>query len=115
LGLPDRRLERFCEHLRESVELMRGRADAHALGDAHAGAILGSMDQVQRGVDDVLASDVPATIVLQDFRHGNTAWDAGAGGSPGPVFFDWSDAVVSSPFFSPTRFMVFVRGDDPTG
>jgi hypothetical protein len=49
---------------------------------------------------------IPASIVQQDFRHGNLViWEGAC------VFYDWSDTVVSHPFFSCCRFLDFVEGN----
>jgi hypothetical protein len=49
---------------------------------------------------------IPASIVQQDFRDGNLVmWERSY------VFYDWSDTVVSHPFFACCRFLDFVEGN----
>jgi hypothetical protein len=62
----------------------------------------------ERWTEDFLqlgASPIPASIVQQDFRAGNVAIRGRA-----YLFYDWSDTVVSHPFFSACRFLDFVVG-----
>ena len=54
------------------------------------------------------ASGVPASLVQQDFRHGNLTVVPPAGArarAPRFVFYDWANTVVSHPFFSGTRLL----------
>jgi hypothetical protein len=59
--------------------------------------------------DELAAIPIPASIVQQDFRHGNLVMSGRS-----YVFYDWSDTVVSHPFFACCRFLDFVqRGPHP--
>jgi aminoglycoside phosphotransferase (APT) family kinase protein len=49
---------------------------------------------------ELRAYAVPPSIVQQDFREGHVIMT-----DAGPLFFDWSDTVVSHPFFSATRYL----------
>ena len=55
-------------------------------------------------------SPLPFSIVQQDFRDGNIAVRG-----RDYVFYDWSDTVVSHPFFSACRFLEYVEsgGESP--
>jgi len=55
--------------------------------------------------DELAAIPIPASIVQQDFRHGNLVMSGRS-----YVFYDWSDTVVSHPFFACCRFLDFVQG-----
>jgi hypothetical protein len=46
---------------------------------------------------------IPASLVQQDFRHGNIALS-----ETGYVFYDWSDTVVGHPFFACCRFLDYL-------
>jgi hypothetical protein len=49
---------------------------------------------------------IPSSIVQQDFRHGNLVMSGRS-----YVFYDWSDTVISHPFFACCRFLDYVPGN----
>ena len=57
--------------------------------------------------DELAGIPVPASVVHQDFRHGNLVM---AGRTY--IFDHWSDTVIGHPFFSCCRFLDYVP-DDP--
>ena len=55
---------------------------------------------------ELAAIPIPASIVQQDFRHNNLVMSGRS-----YIFYDWSDTVVSHPFFACCRFLDYVQGD----
>jgi hypothetical protein len=56
--------------------------------------------------NQLAAIPLPDSIVQQDFRHHNLVMSESAF-----IFYDWSDTVISHPFFSCRRFLDFVHHD----
>lgn len=55
---------------------------------------------------ELAAIPIPASIVQQDFRHGNLVMSGRS-----YVFYDWSETVISHPFFACCRFLDYVQYD----
>jgi hypothetical protein len=114
MGVEDRRLTTLRVHF---ARLM---ADRPYLWLEHTRGLtpeqVTSIEQVtprlMEMVEELDASGLPASLVQQDFRHGNLA--VVPLGEAGPsthrfIFYDWGDAVLSHPFFSGTRMLDYLR------
>src|SRR5205807_5814972 len=102
LGCPDRRLERMpalqAALLADDAALQPEERDG--LTKTEIRRLRELAPRFREMWKELRAYAVPPSIVQQDFRHGNVLMT-----DAGPLFFDWSDTVVSHPFFSATRYL----------
>jgi hypothetical protein len=90
-GLPDRRLERLAEQVAALA------ADEAWLADLTADEVAqlrAALPQVREMCAALAACGVPQTLVHSDLHIGNVAARDGS-----LLFFDWTDACVTHPFF----------------
>lgn len=81
-----------------------GEAEEYGLGPAELAAlrtnVLGVVARIASRLQEL--SDIPVTLVQMDFRPGNVV-------VTGPdlfLFYDWSESVLTHPFFAPARFLL---------
>jgi hypothetical protein len=105
IGCPDRRMTRLVTHLEPLLNdpLLMQVDPPFRLSEADLARLMNDRARWAEELLELGASPVPASIVQQDFRDGNIAVH-----DRKYVFFDWSDTVVSHPFFSAYRFLEFV-------
>jgi hypothetical protein len=106
VGCPDRRMDQLA-HCLESLfsEPLLAQADPpFRPGNGDPGRLRADRDRWAQELLELGNSPVPASIVQQDFQLGNVAIHRRR-----YLFFDWSDTVVSHPFFSACRFLDYVR------
>jgi hypothetical protein len=105
MACPDRRMSSLVHHMEPlfAESLLTTADPPFRLCEADLKRLLADR---KRWADELLelgASPLPVSIVQQDFRDGNVAVRG-----RDYVFYDWSDTVVSHPFFSACRFLEFV-------
>ena len=113
MGVEDRRLGTLAGHFQR---LMADRPylwleHERGLTPEQLAAVEAATPRLMEMVAELDAAGVPASLVQQDFRHGNLAVVplAAAGERTHRfVFYDWGDAVLSHPFFSGTRMLDYL-------
>ena len=94
IDTPEVHVAQLLSHANELAQMARA-------GDDHSNCDLdGFIQAVGRSADVLSGSDVPTTVVCQDFRPRNIAVVSG-----GLVFFDWAETVLAHPFFSALMFL----------
>lgn len=76
------------------------------LTTAAAARLRGAAPRLYDMWSELATISIPASLVQQDFRHGNLVMSGRS-----YVFYDWSDTVVSHPFFACCRFLDYVPSD----
>jgi hypothetical protein len=103
IGCPDRRMEELVRRLDVLfADPLLAQADP-PLGRADRKRLRAGRDRWASELLELRESPPPASIVQQDFRDGNVAVRG-----RDYLFYDWSDTVVSHPFFSACRFLEYV-------
>jgi hypothetical protein len=105
IACPDRRMDSLVSHMEPllSDPLLLKADPPFRLCEEDLNRLLAAREQWASELLELGASPIPASIVQQDFRHGNVAVRG-----RDYVFYDWSDTVVSHPFFSACRFLEYV-------
>jgi hypothetical protein len=105
IGCPDRRMDQLANHLEPLLSgPLLARADPpFRLGEGELERFRADRERLADELLELGGSPLPNSIVQQDFRDGNVA----VRGSD-YLFYDWSDTVVSHPFFSACRFLEYV-------
>jgi hypothetical protein len=105
MGCPDRRLERLIEHLDPLLaDPILARADPpDRLSAEEMRQLHGRRGELKQECLELAGSGPPVSFVQQDFRDGNVAVRG-----RDYIFYDWSDTVLSHPFFSACRFLDYV-------
>jgi hypothetical protein len=102
LNCPDFRVPALVVY----AERMLGDPAALRIGEpgglttAEATTLKELMPRIQDMWGELAAIPVPASIVQQDFRHGNLVMSGKS-----YLFYDWSDTVIGHPFFACCRFL----------
>jgi hypothetical protein len=91
LGVPDERLSKLPEHVRELIE------EPQLLPEELATRARAALPAVEALVRDLAAFGIPATIQHDDLHDGQVFYDEGR-----YRFFDWGDSCVSHPFHTLT-------------
>jgi hypothetical protein len=112
LGCPDLRIPVLTAHMDSLLD------DAAALRTGEPGGLTSAeaarLQQLRPCLhamwDALAAIAVPASLVQQDFRHGNLVMSRRT-----YLFYDWSDTVISHPFFACCRFLDYLPADPPSG
>lgn len=105
VGCPDRRMEDLVARLEPlfSDPLLSEAEPPYRLNGGDLLRLRAGRDRWAEELLELGASPIPDSIVQQDFRAGNVVVRG-----PDIVFYDWSDTVVSHPFFSACQFLEFV-------
>jgi hypothetical protein len=105
MGCPDRRPETLVRSLEAILEdpLLERANPEDRLSPRERKQLLARRAPLRRQCLELAASGVPVSVVQQDFRHGNIAVHDRT-----YLFYDWSDTVLSHPFFSACRFLEYV-------
>jgi hypothetical protein len=105
VGCPDCRMDNLVTRLEPllSDPLLAHTEPPFRLGERHMERLRACRERWARELLELGGSPIPASIVQQDFRDGNVAVR-----DRHYLFYDWSDTVVSHPFFSACRFLEFV-------
>jgi hypothetical protein len=108
IGLPDRGIASLKLHTDAMLDDPAGigvRSDAgeEALTlDQHA-RLIALRPNLHELWDELASIGIPDSIVQLDFREGNMAIS-----NRRPIFYDWSDTVISHPFFSACRCLDYI-------
>jgi hypothetical protein len=105
MGCPDRRPEILVGSLEEILEdpILEQSDPQDRLTTRERKQLVARRACLRRECRDLADSGVPVSLVQQDFRDGNIAICDRT-----YLFYDWSDTVLSHPFFSACRFLEFV-------
>jgi hypothetical protein len=105
IGCPDRRMDALANHLESlfSDPLLERGDPPFRLSAENRSRLMTARERLADELRELGASPLPVSIVQQDFREGNIAVRG-----RNFVFYDWSDTVLSHPFFSASRFLDFV-------
>jgi hypothetical protein len=105
IGCPGRRMDKLVDHLDALLAdpLLAQSDPPFRLGEEDLSRLLAHRDIWVHGLCALASSPIPPAIVQQDFRDGNVAIRG-----RDYVFYDWSDTVLSHPFFSACRFLEYV-------
>jgi hypothetical protein len=111
IGCRDRRMDNLAGRLEPLLsEPLVAQADpADRLGRDDLKRLRAKRKRWSQELLEFSESPIPSSIVQQDFRDGNIAVRG-----RDYVFFDWSDTVVSHPFFSACRFLEYVQSGGGT-
>ena len=106
IGCPDRRMDNLVSRLEPllSDPLLAQADPPYRLGDDDLKRLRADRERLAQELLELGESPIPASIVQQDFRDGNVAVRG-----RDYLFYDWSDTVVSHPFFSACRFLEYVE------
>lgn len=91
MGLLDRRLDRLATQIEP---LFNDPQATTGLAEAELEQLHGLVPQLKLRCEQLAACDIPYTLVHGDLHTGNVVFLNGK-----PLFFDWTDACVSHPFF----------------
>jgi hypothetical protein len=107
VGCPDRRMEILVSRLEPllSDPVLVHSEPPFRLGEGDLERLRACREGWVQELLELGGSPLPVSIVQQDFRDGNVAVRG-----RDYLFYDWSDTVVSHPFFSACQFMEFVGG-----
>jgi hypothetical protein len=107
MGCPDRRPEMLVRSMAEVLDdPILEQADPHdRLSTRERKQLLARRACLRRECLELADSGIPVSIMQQDFRDGNIAVH-----NRTYLFYDWSDTVLSHPFFSACRFLEYVPG-----
>jgi hypothetical protein len=105
MACPDRRMDTLAGHLEAlfSDPLLEQAESPFRLSTEDRNRLMSTRERWADELCELGASPLPISIVQQDFRDGNIAVRG-----RDYVFYDWSDTVLSHPFFSASRFLDFV-------
>jgi hypothetical protein len=105
MGCPDRRPETLVGYLDEVFEdpILDKAAPDDRLSAGERKRLLARRARLRHECLELAGSGVPVSVVQQDFRDGNIAVRGRT-----YLFYDWSDTVLSHPFFSACRFLEYV-------
>jgi hypothetical protein len=111
IGCPDRRMDNLAGRLEPllSDPLLAQADPPDRLGRDDLKRLRAERKRWSLELLEFSESPIPASIVQQDFRDGNIAVRG-----RDYVFYDWSDTVVSHPFFSACRFLEYVQSGGRT-
>ena len=111
IGCPDRRMDNLVHRLEPlfSDPLLAQADPPNRLGKDDLKRLRADRERWTHELLEFAKSPIPASIVQQDFRDGNIAVRG-----RDYVFYDWSDTVVSHPFFSTCRFLEYVESGGGT-
>jgi hypothetical protein len=106
MGCPDRRPEILVRAMEEVLEdpLLEQAEPQDRLSRPERKQLFVRRACLRRECLELADSGVPVSIMQQDFRDGNIAVHERT-----YLFYDWSDTVLSHPFFSACRFLEYVR------
>jgi hypothetical protein len=109
MGCPDRRMEQLSQYLEPLfADPLLQRADpSDRLSRQEIRQLQAKRRRFARKCLDLARSPLPVSIVQQDFREGNIAIRGRR-----YLYYDWSDTVLSHPFFSACRFLDYVHGTE---
>lgn len=104
MGCPDRRMDNLVRHLEPlfSDPLLAQADPRFRLVDEDLKRLRADRERLAQELLELGRSPLPVSIVQQDFRDGNIAVRG-----RNCLFYDWSDTVVSHPFFSACQFIEF--------
>jgi hypothetical protein len=105
MGCPDRRPEILVRSLEAVLEdpLLEQAVPEDRLSRRERKQLFARRACLRRECLELAASGVPVSIMQQDFRDGNIAVCDRT-----YLFYDWSDTVLTHPFFSACRFLEYV-------
>jgi len=105
IGCPDRRMDHLVRRLEPlfSDPLLAQAEPPYRLDEGDLERLRTDRERWAQEFRELGGSPLPASIVQQDFRDGNVAVRG-----RDYLFYDWSDTVVSHPFFSACRFLEYV-------
>jgi len=106
IGCPDRRMDNLVRRLEPLLfDSLLAQADPpFRLGEGDLERLRADRERWAQELLELGGSPLPVSIVQQDFRDGNVAVRG-----RDYLFYDWSDTVVSHPFFSACRFLEYVE------
>jgi hypothetical protein len=106
IDCPDRRMDNLVRRLEPLLsDPLLAKADPpFRLGDDDLKWLRAGRERWAQELLELGESPIPFSIVQQDFRDGNIAVRG-----RDYLFYDWSDTVVSHPFFSACRFLEYVE------
>jgi len=109
IGCPDRRMDNLIGHMEPlfSDPLLTRADPPFRLCEADLKRLMALRERWAQELLELGASPLPVSIVQQDFRDGNVAVRR-----TGFLFYDWSDTVLSHPFWSACRFLEYVPTTD---
>ena len=102
IGCPDRRMDSLVRHLEPllSDPLLAQADPPFRLSEDDHERLRADRERRAQELLELGESPLPVSIVQQDFRDGNIAVRG-----RDYLFYDWSDTVLSHPFFSASRFL----------
>jgi hypothetical protein len=105
IDCPDRRMDNLVRRLEPllSDPLLAQADPPFRLGEDDLERLRADRERQVQELLELGESPLPVSIVQQDFRDGNIAVRG-----RNYLFYDWSDTVVSHPFFSVCRFLEYV-------
>ena len=106
IDCPDRRMDNLVRRLEPLLsDPLLAKADPpFRLGEDDLKRLRADRERWAQELLELGESPIPVSIVQQDFRDGNIAVRG-----RDYLFYDWSDTVVSHPFFSACRFLEYVE------
>ncbi len=101
------------EQLPAASERLFSESDGHTLmrisgcTPEELSALRRQVEKVRRWCAELAAYSIPLSLVHEDLRESNLRFR-----NKTYIYFDWSDTVITHPFFSAVRFLDFIRPEE---
>jgi len=111
MGCEDRRPAALPDLFERQIADRSGVGTGTAMGltDIELAGARSLLPELRRLCAALHASGIPPSLVQQDFREGNLAVGPQRDGVRTFVYYDWSDTVISHPFFSGIRMLDYIQ------